>query len=159
MSYTADRRFLLSEIISSFPTVATFLEERDGGRPGFAVETEQDLRDLLFALLKPVFSDAILEDPAPKLGGGSKRIDLVIRTIETVVELKFVRDLGHARRIADELRVDIESYHSHPACKRLVCVVWDPGRSIRDRESLIADLSGARQKDRKTFVVEVRVLP
>jgi hypothetical protein len=159
MSYTADRRYLLDEVVSALPNVISILSSRQAGRPPYLVEVEQDVRDLLYVLLKPVFPDAVLEDPVPKRGGGAKRVDISLRTICTLIELKMVRDGKHAPKVADELRADIESYHAHPDCKRLVCLVWDPERLIADRVSLRSDLSGRRVKDRSTFIVDVRVLP
>ena len=44
----------------------------------------------------------------------------------SVIELKFVRDRTHAKRIGDELIIDIEHYRVHPQCKTLGCVVYDP---------------------------------
>lgn len=158
-TYSADRRFLLDEVISGLPDVVAFLGSRQGERHPYVVENEQDLRDLLYALLKPVFPDVALEDPVPKLAGNSKRIDIVVATIKTVVELKIVRDRRHGARVADELRTDIESYHSHPSCSRLLCVVWDGGRVLADRTALMRDLSGARRKGASAFVVDVRVVP
>ncbi len=157
-TYAADRRFLLDEVVRGLPYVVAYLKDRQGGRAPYIVENEQDLRDLMYVLLKPILPDATLEDPTPKLAGGSKRIDIVVPTIKTVVELKYVRNRGHATRVADELRTDIESYHSHPTCSRLLCVVWDSARLLPDPAALMRDLSGSRRKEASAFVVDVRVV-
>jgi hypothetical protein len=44
-SYTGDRRFLLQEILEMFSQAVTFLDTREGGRPAYKVEREQDVRD------------------------------------------------------------------------------------------------------------------
>lgn len=158
-SYTGDRRFLLQEILEMFPQTVRTLDARSGGRPPYKVENEQDVRDLLFAVVKCVFPDAILEDPTVKHAGGTKRIDIVIPTLSIVIEAKFVRDSNHARNVADELKIDIESYHVHPHCKTLFAFVWDEKNHLQDRSNFIKDLRGLRVEDDMRFNVEVVVAP
>lgn len=157
--YSGDRRYLLREVLDGLPESVHYLQNRRSGRPAFMIETEFDVQDLLFTIVKPIFPDAVLEDYTTKHAGLSKRIDIVLRAISTVVEVKAVRNLGHAQRVADELKIDIESYHSHPHCKSLVAVVWDERRHIHDRRAFEKDLSGWREKSGRRFQVEVHVLP
>jgi hypothetical protein len=75
-----------------------------------------------------------------------------------LVEAKFVRSRAHGRTVADELRIDFESYHAHPSCENVFAMVWDPSRHIADPASLERELSGGRTKGEKSFDVSVRVL-
>lgn len=131
--YSGDRRFLLREILELFPQSASQLRQRTGNRPSFEIEQEQDVRDLLYAIIKCVFPDALIEEPARKHAGSAKRIDVVLPSISTVVEIKYVRDPSHSRKVADELKIDFESYHTHPDCKTLIAYVWDPANYLSDR--------------------------
>ncbi len=158
-TYRPDRRFLLMEILEAFPDAVAHLTARKGGRPSYVAEQEADVHDLLYATIKCIFPDARSEDFTPQHAGGSKRIDIVIPRISVVVEVKYVRDASHARRIADELKIDFESYHKHEDCGRLVAYVWDPGHHLADRSNFIQDLVGARTKGDHTFMVEVYVKP
>jgi hypothetical protein len=72
-------------------------------------------------------------------------------------ETKIIRDAGHARRVADELKIDIESYHAHPMCKRLLAFVFDPHSHIVDPNAITKDLSGVRIKGDHKFDVQVIV--
>ena len=158
-SYTGDRRFLLQEILEMFPQSVTFLDVRASRRPAFKIEEEQDVRDLLYSIVKCVFPDAKLEEFTLKHAGGTKRIDIVIPSLSIVIEIKFVRDAKHARRVADELKIDFESYHVHPHCKTLIAYVWDVQNLVPDRFNFIKDLRGLRVKGDHRFNVEVVVKP
>lgn len=152
-----DRIALAMQILNNFPIVARSLRDRQRRRPAFAIENEYDVQDLLFACFRSAFDSAKREEWTPKSAGSAKRMDLVIPDDEIVVEAKYVRDTKHATRIADELRIDFECYHSHPACKQLLVLVHDPLSHISDGVQFGNDLSGLRQKDGHVFDVMVLV--
>lgn len=158
-SYTGDRRFLLEEIFEGFPELVSILKDRGGGRPDFEITCEQDVQDLLYAVMKPIFPDARPEEYTPKHATKSKRIDFVIPEISTVIETKYVRDSSHAGEIPDELKVDIESYHAHTDCQRMYGIVWDGDSLIKDKSTFERELTGPRDIDGNQFQVEVKVLP
>jgi REase_DpnII-MboI len=154
---TLDKPSLLIQMLDYFPTLSRYLARRGHGRPSYLIENEYDVQDLLFVAVRAVFDDARTEDWSPKHAGASKRIDIVVPSAETVIETKIVRDAAHARRIADELKIDIESYHAHPACKRLLAFVFDPHSHIVDPNALAKDLSGVRIKGDRKFDVQVLI--
>jgi hypothetical protein len=80
-------------------------------------------------------------------------MDFLLPAHKIVIEMKFVRDAAHAKRIGDELIVDVDHYRKHPACETLF--VYDPAHSIRNPESL-KDLEDSRTS--KDGMVEVKVL-
>lgn len=82
-------------------------------------------------------------------------MDFLLPAYKIVVETKLVRDASHAKRIGDELIVDIDHYRKHPGCEILWCVVYDAEHLIRNPESL-KDLEGSRTS--KDGTVEVKVL-
>lgn len=147
---------LVLRVVDSFPTIVRLLGHRAHGRPDFCVSNEYDAQDLLFAILRSVFEDARREDFAPHFGAKAKRIDIVIPSAETLIEVKCVRNAKHARLIDDELKIDIESYHSHSSCRRLIAMVYDPGCFIID-SSPLEQLSGPRTKLGRDFLVQVLV--
>ncbi len=158
-SYTGDRRFILTEILEMFPTSTAHLSNRMGNRHPYELEEEQDVRDLLYAIIKSVFPDARIEEYTRVHAGSSKRIDIVVPGISTVVEIKYVRDFRHAKKVADELKIDFESYHAHVDCKTLIAYVWDSERDLVDRSNFIKDLRGLRTKGESSFKVEVMIKP
>lgn len=148
----------IQQIAVSLPTAVKALTERGRGRPSFEIECERDVQDLFFFALRAAFEDVRREEWTPSSAGNAKRADLFIPHAGVMLEVKYVRDAPHGRRVANELRVDFESYHSHPGCKTLVAVVWDEHRCIPDPAALERDLAGPRTKSDANFDVVVKVL-
>jgi hypothetical protein len=148
---------LVLQVVGNFPAAARALRDRLHNRPAFVIDCEYDVQDLLFATLRSVFDDTKREEWTPQQAGSAKRIDILLTELGAVVEAKFVRDANHARRVADELRIDFECYHLHPACEHLIALVIDPDRLIADPLQFVTDLSGLRQKGASSFDVSVLV--
>ena len=71
-----------------------------------------------------------------------------------MTEVKYVRDGTHAKKIGDELIIDIAHYRTHPQCKQLWIVVYDPQKLVRNPGGLASDLDGQSEGIRiRTFVV------
>ena len=80
-------------------------------------------------------------------------MDFLLPKYKLVLELKFVRDRQHARKIGDELIIDIEHYRRHPDCDDLWCVIFDTEHLLVNAEGLKNDLEGERTtKDGKVRV-------
>jgi hypothetical protein len=151
----ANTTALLKGTLDAFPVLVSHLATRKRNRPSFDVATEYDMQDLLFVCVRAVFRDARVEEWAPQHAGTAKRIDIVVPSVQVVLETKFVRNRAHAARVADEIKIDIESYHAHPSCHELLVLVWDPHKFLGDPQKLTDDLSGLRVKGNKSFTVAV----
>ena len=134
------------------------LTHRRKGFQPLSFGSEYDVQDLLHALLRPWISDIRPEEFTPSYAGSSTRMDFLLPAHALVIETKIVRDRAHAKRIGDELIVDIEHYRRHPECKSLWCVVYDPDHLITNAEGLKADLQGPRSSKDGQVVVKVFVL-
>lgn len=152
-----DKTNLAIKVIDNFRVSAHSLRTRGHGRPAFLIENEYDVQDLLFACVRSVFDDARREEWTPKHAGGAKRIDIVLPSAGVLVETKFVRTSAHANSLANEIKIDLESYHSHPACKTILVMIYDPQSLIVDPDVLSRDLSGHRTKGSSAFDVQVMV--
>lgn len=129
------------------------LTHRRKGAQHLTFSNEYDVQDLLHALLRPWVSDIRPEEFTPSYAGSSTRMDFLLPAHGMVIELKFVRDRTHSKRIGDELIIDIEHYRVHPQCKTLWCVVYDPEHLLTNAEGLRTDLEGKRSiKDGELFV-------
>jgi hypothetical protein len=81
-------------------------------------------------------------------------MDFVLPEHTSVIEVKYVRDNTHAKKIGDELIIDIAHYKAHPHCKQLWIVVYDPGGLIRNPGGLISDLDTHSESIKvRTFIV------
>jgi len=85
-------------------------------------------------------------------------MDFLLPVHSLVIETKIVRDRSHAKRIGDELIIDIEHYRKHPNCNRLWCVIYDPDHLITNADGLKNDLEGERTSKDGECVVTVFVL-
>jgi hypothetical protein len=132
------------------------LTHRRKGTQSLSFDTEYDVQDLLHALLRPWVADIRPEEFTPSYAGSSTRMDFLLPRYKVVIELKFVRDRAHAKKIGDELIIDIDHYQCHPDCEHLYCVVFDPEHLLLNAEGLKADLSG--QRSTKSGKINVKVL-
>jgi hypothetical protein len=131
------------------------LTYRRKGAQALSFSTEYDVQDLFHALLRPWVADIRPEEFTPSYAGSSTRMDFLLPKHNVVVELKFVRDRNHAKKIGDELIVDIDHYQRHPDCQHLWCVVFNQDHLLPNPEAL-KDLDGRRST--KDGTVQVRVL-
>ena len=154
---TKDKVAIITDMFESISDNINFLEKRKHNRPSFVVENEYDVQDLLYVMIKSIFSDAKLEEYTGKHAGGSKRIDIVLPSIDVVIETKFVRDKEHAKTVINELKIDIESYHIHPNCKTMCVLIYDPCKHIMDPKNIIEDISGLRIIKGKQFEVKLTI--
>ncbi|MGB9236992.1 MAG: hypothetical protein WCC04_21490 [Terriglobales bacterium] len=154
----ADVEELLLQLVKNIRRAMHPLTHRRKGAVSLTFSTEYDVQDLLHALLRPWITDIRPEEFTPSLAGSSTRMDFLLPAHKLVIELKFVRDVNHAKKIGDELIVDIDHYRRHPECETLWCVVYDPEHMIRNAEALRKDLEGSRSTKDGTVVVKVLVL-
>ncbi len=134
------------------------LTHRRKGTQPLSFESEYDVQDLLHSLLRPWINDIRPEEFTPSYAGSSTRMDFLLPAHRLVIETKVVRDHAHARRVGDELIIDIEHYRRHPQCSSLWCVVYDPDQLITNAEGLKNDLQGERSTPDGSITVRVFVL-
>ncbi len=149
----------VQQAIHMFDTSAKILAERRKGKQSLLISDEYDAQDILHCILKPQFPDITPEEYSPPVARGKKRIDLVIPSARIVIELKIVFEKNKTSRVVDELKVDIESYHSYPACSTLVGFIYNPNNAVVDPERIVRDLSGTRTKGNHVFEVIVEIYP
>jgi REase_DpnII-MboI len=131
------------------------LIHRRKGLQTLSFNNEHDVQDLLHALLRPWVNDIRAEEFTPSYAGSSTRMDFLLPKHRLVIETKIVRDRSHARKIGDELIIDIEHYRKHPDCRILWCVIYDPEHLLTNSNGLVGDLRGDRSS--KDGSIEVRV--
>jgi len=134
------------------------LTHRRKGSQALSFGSEYDVQDLLHALLRPWVHDIRPEEFTPSYAGSSTRMDFLLPAYGLVIETKVVRDRAHAKRLGDELIIDIEHYRRHPQCSALWCVVYDPDHLITNAEGLKNDLQGSRSTPDGKVNVRVFVL-
>jgi hypothetical protein len=149
---------LLLVLVRGLPRAMHPLSHRRKGSAALSFRTEYDVQDLLHALMRPWVADVRAEEFTPSYAGSSTRMDFLLPAHATVVETKIVRDATHAKKIGDELTIDIAHYRAHPKCDHLWCVIYDPDNLIKNVGGLISDLEGPHKNKSEAVVVRVIVV-
>ena len=151
--------FTLNRAVQALtPTIRSF-NSREKGLEPWPVTREDDIRDLLYVMLRPVLFDLVKEEPTPSVARTHKFVDLCSKAARIFIEVKWIGRKGQWKSILGQIQVDIQSYPTHDACETLVFVVVDVARDVPDPRLLEHDISGGqtvrgREVDIRLYVVE-----
>lgn len=153
-----DSEELVRDILNNFcNAIQKIIKDRRKEHQVFKIEDEYDVQDILYVILKSTFPNLKDEDPIPKLGGRSTKIDLILKEEKILIEVKMIKDSDkNELHFIDQLKVDFESYHECKWLKKLFCFVYDPYNKTRDISNF-QDLDGDRIKGEHKFNVELIV--
>lgn len=130
----------IERILESFPDVVDSINRRHDGRKGFPINDEYDVQDLLRSLCLALCNDVRDEEAVPSFAGKNSRVDLFLKEESRFIEVKMARDSSHAKKLGEELSIDIPQYKKHPGCNHLFCFIYDPNRFVRNPIGLKSDL-------------------
>jgi hypothetical protein len=151
--------FTISRAVQALtPTIRAF-NARERSLQPWTVSREDDVRDLLFVMLKPAMFDLTKEEPTPSLAGTHKFVDLSSNASRIFIEIKWLGRRSRWKTILGEIQIDIQSYPTHPACQSLVFVVVDAVRGVPDPRLVETEISGTqvilgRPVDIRLYIVE-----
>lgn len=150
---------VLRDIFYNFPNaVQKIIKNRRKGHLEFEIKDEYDVQDILYVIIKSIFPNMRDEDPIPKVGGKSTKIDLILRDEKILVEVKMIKEKdANETHFIEQLKVDFESYHKCVWLEKLFCFVYDPFKKTRDISNF-NDLNGKRTKGEHNYNVEVIVV-
>jgi hypothetical protein len=117
---------VLENLLRRLPLVIRQLRVRHGDRTPFRVMDEQDLEDLLRALLPLHFEDIRPECRTPRYASGT-RTDYLLTADSIAVTLKLAQP-----RVWEQVAEDTAYYRGDPKCRTLVVFIYDPEASIRE---------------------------
>jgi len=143
-------------IESLTPTIRSFNNREKGLQP-WSVACEDDVRDLLFVMLRPLVFDLVKEEPGPSRAGTYKVVDLFSKALKLFVEVKWIDKPRQWKRIVEEIHVDVQSYIAHPGCDTLIFAIVDAVRDIPDPRRLEHELSGSQTIAGRDVTVRVFV--
>lgn len=141
--YTRLNNPVLKDLINQmnrFHRAAKRLERRHDKRPGWVIDDEYDVQDLLHGILLCQYDDVRAEEWVPSYAGGGARIDFLLPEDSIAIEIKKTRSSLSTPKLAEQLIVDISRYQQHPSCKTLVCFIYDPMALIENPAGFIKDL-------------------
>jgi hypothetical protein len=128
-------------ICDRFHEIARQLTHRRENRPTLEIKDEYDVQDLLHGLLHIYFDDIRPEEWTPSYGGGSSRMDFLLKEHAIVVEAKMTRKGLAGKEVSEQLIIDAAKYRQHTDCKALVCLVYDPSGLVKNPRGIERDLA------------------
>lgn len=96
---------------------------------------ESEIQNFIYSLLRALFASVEFEDPTEKKCGTSNRLDFVIKDHKIIIEVKYVRDQTHGKKVADELAADYLRYGKSPYGKTIMNYIYDPNKAIGNQVS------------------------
>lgn len=111
------------------------------------IDHEYHVQNLLWTLLRPVFSDLVDEQALPKVGHKTPRYDLGVPSLGTIIEVKFMRKAGSAecRKITEEIAADRSLYlGAATGYSRMIAFIWDECRQTEEYQTLKKGLEGIK---------------
>ncbi len=136
-----------SDIISALPQLmecVRYLNTRRSTGAKLNLESEADVQDALYLMLRPWITDLIYENPTSKTGNRFAFKDFIAKSARTVIEAKFIRDETHGKQISKEIHDDIEIYRNHPECEHLIFFIYDPNSLIPNTAALEEEITTSR---------------
>lgn len=131
---------VLEALIRGLKRATYPLRNRRANFPCFAFDNEYDFQDLLHALMMPWIRDIRREDYVAKYLGTNKRVDFFLPDYSIILEVKFIRDRAHAKKVGDELVIDITHYQNHSGCEQLWIIIVDADSFLENPGGLQRDL-------------------
>ena len=113
----------------------------------WGIDHEYHVQNLLWTVLRPVFTDLVDEQSLPKVGHKTPRYDLGVPSLRTIIEVKFMRRAGSGacRKITEEIAADRSLYlGQRTGYSTLVVFVWDERRQTEEYQTLKAGLEGMK---------------
>lgn len=145
----------IEHIASKFHVVVKQLRSRHENRETLNVRDEYDVQDLLHALLRLSFDDIRTEEWTPSYAGAPSRMDFLLKDENIVIETKMARESLTAKKLGEELIIDIKKYAQHPNCEILFCLVYDPMGILPNPRGIETDLT----KESDGIQVIVSIIP
>ena len=124
--------------LREFDACVRYLNTRRSAGAVIDIQSEADVQDVLYLLLRPWIVDLVYESPTDKSANRFVIKDFSSAARRFVIDAKYIRDKEHGRLISKELHDDIEMYRTHPWCDHLVFFVYDPDAFIPDQRALSA---------------------
>jgi hypothetical protein len=155
----AEARNLIVSALNEFQECVRYLNTRRSDGAVLRLNSEADVQDAIYLMLRPWVLDLVPEDPSGKRGNRYTIRDFVSPSSKVIVEAKYVRDREHGKTISKELHDDIEMYRGHHLCDSLIAFIYDPDGNIPDVASFLSHMNVDRVYGGVPFYVHCIVKP
>lgn len=138
---------IIETILNRFFKVTLELKEL-----GLEIQTEEDVKKLLKALLRIHYDNIKTEEHVESYADTSSRIDLYIKDINYGIEIKLAKNSIKQKQIVEQINDDIQKYQKLQNCERIYFFIYNPDFEIKNPVSLNDLPSKAGNIEIKTIV-------
>lgn len=97
------------------------------------INSEREVQDITWALLRAVFDDLVDEEPLRKVGHSSYRSDFGLPRLGVLVEVKYVRSAADFRKVEKEVYEDSVTYlKDRGTYKKIIVFIYDASASVQE---------------------------
>ncbi len=150
--------FTIERAIESLTAAIRAFNGREKGLNPWPIEREDDVRDLLYVMLRSSLFDIKPEEPTPSFARTHKFADLCSHSSKVLIEVKWIGRKGYWKTVLDQIYTDIQTYSTHPASETIVFVIVDAARDIPDPRLIEKQLSGEQIIRKKSIDIRVFVV-
>src|ERR1022692_3405745 len=109
----------------------------------WVINSEREVQDIVWVLLRTVFPDVVDEEPLRKVGHSSYRSDFGIPSLGVLVEIKYVRAAAEFKHIEKQIYEDSVAYLKDKATyKKIIVFIYDASASVQEHATTIDALLG-----------------
>ncbi|MEK7625520.1 MAG: hypothetical protein AAB467_04195 [Patescibacteria group bacterium] len=126
------------------------------------INSEADVQDLLFVMLKPSFPTLTFEDPGAKAAASFAIKDLYFPLSKTVLEAKYVYESKDVKSVEKQLHDDIMKYSANLDCEAIIFFIFDPNFSLSDRRTFVQKMTqtkGQFMRDGREITITTIIRP
>ena len=145
--------------LGEFSECIRYLNTRRSAGAVLSLNTEADVQDAIYLILRPWIRDLVPENPTEKTGNRFAIRDFLSRSLRLVIEAKFVRDSDHGKAVSKEIHDDIEVYRHSQFCECILFFIYDPDSLIPDQRELRRTIEQSRMYDGKPLICKLIVKP
>lgn len=145
--------------LHEFQECVRYLNTRRSTGAILNLDSESQVQDAVYLMLRPWIPDLISENPMGKVANRYSIKDFISASAKTVIEIKYVRDSAHGKHISKEMHDDIEVYRHHSKCRTIVFFVYDPDSLIPDQQTLKVQIETDRSYNGKPLKCVLIVKP
>jgi hypothetical protein len=135
----------VERLLRRLPRVIRQLRVRQGDRPGFRVNDERDLEDLLRSLL-PLLSEDVRPDCRTATYAPGSSTDFLIENNSIVLTVKRARPTTDERALARQIQEDTDYYDAELESGLLMCFIYDPEALLKNARELETTWSKSQGK-------------
>ncbi len=145
--------------LGEFSEIVRYLNTRRSTGAILALDSEADVQDALYIILRPWVRDLVGETPTAKIANRFTIRDFVSRALRVVIEAKYVRDEAHGKSVSKELHDDIEVYRHNSVCDTIIFFIYDPNSLIPDGRELRRTIEEARSYGGRSLTCKLVIKP